>query len=927
MTRIMFVSLILFSSLALGSFSELKPETQKQVALRFGENPKWTPALLDQLIQFLISEAGLDSAKGRISEAGDLVLEVSYPSQIKSFLWKNNEAFTTSEIENIFSYKNGEAFNERRLYDSAERVRLAYVSRGYVDAQIDIELSEVSDSERAVTLTLTEGRPQLITEIEVLTTNSNLKNQLQRVTRKFLKTPATATSQEEIISEMREFLQNKRYLRARVENPVVQELIPSEMKLSFRILDPDVYFVEYKGLKHFSSGRMDEELALGSTLSTNPNFAAELANKVKSRYLQEGFARVEVEAVELPGGRNFEKKISIRIKENSRIRINSFQISGQFSEKTEFARKKVFQFGGPLLEKGYFSSEMLDKGLAEFVTSRRNLGFLQAQVLSQRATYNASRNAVDIFVTFDEGPLTKIESLTFEGNVSFTTAELLEQFDVKEQDPLDILKLDNSLKKLIQFYKQNGFLEMFIENQKDQGVSLDSSQTRASVSIRIFEGPLVKVGSIRIEGLTLTRPEIVRRELEFKEGDTLTPETISGSIRNLQRQLNFSVEISTLEDRTNVSSRTVVIRVTERDPGSFNIGMGATNERQLTLRGFAGISYRNLFGTARAVSLRVEGNYNIANIQYLERKVTLGYLEPYLLNSQTRGRISLSNSSALDDTDTTLANEITQVTFTLEKDFTNYFTTSWDLWSLATITNFKWKDDEILNSNRIASTAFNFDLDFRDHPFTPTSGTFSKLTLEYGSPDLGSSKTIEYLRGFASVSQYTNLSGGDWIWANSIRGGYLKNLNKISRDEGGGVPYDKKGFSLGGQATVRGFEPGEKFPNIFELGIRDYALQTEAYLWVVKTELRFPIYSNIGGALFYDGGSVTLNDDVPIAEGSSILVPYSTKVTDRYRDTVGVALRYNTPAGALSIETAWKLDRRSDRNENQLPILISFGTF
>ena len=141
----------------------------------------------------------------------------------------------------------------------------------------------------------------------------------------------------------------------------------------------------------------------------------------------------------------------------------------------------------------------------------------------------------------------------------------------------------------------------------------------------------------------------------------------------------------------------------------------------------------------------------------------------------------------------------------------------------------------------------------------------------------------------------------------NIRAGYLKNLSSD-----GAVPYEKKGFSLGGQSTIRGFESPESFQGEFELGTTRYRLTTNATMYLIKSELRFPIMDNIGGALFYDGGAVLID---------------TVDISDPYRDAVGVAFRYTTPVGAVSLDWGFKLDQKSDRSERPIAFHFSIGTF
>jgi outer membrane protein assembly factor BamA len=315
--------------------------------------------------------------------------------------------------------------------------------------------------------------------------------------------------------------------------------------------------------------------------------------------------------------------------------------------------------------------------------------------------------------------------------------------------------------------------------------------------------------------------------------------------------------------------------------------------------------------------LRFEGNYNVTDLKYLERKVTFGYLEPYLLDTRTRGRASYTLSDSVSDFNNRKANQLSQTTFSLEQDVTSHVLVTYDVLSLAAVKT-KFIDTDVTTSElNISSTGPTLDVDFRDHPFNPTKGTFSRFNIEYSSPEIGSTKTIEFVRSIISFTHYQSVVKPSLVFANSFRVGYLKNLNTL---EDGGVPYDKKGLILGGQSTIRGFQPGESFPNSNDFKLLDaahvvndeYNLKTEAQMVLIKSELRFPIKGNIGGAVFYDGGAVYVKGvDFP----------------DPYRDTVGVAFRYATPVGAVSLEWGWKLDRRADRNENQFPFHFSIGTF
>ncbi|MBO9667235.1 MAG: BamA/TamA family outer membrane protein, partial [Bdellovibrio sp.] len=354
----------------------------------------------------------------------------------------------------------------------------------------------------------------------------------------------------------------------------------------------------------------------------------------------------------------------------------------------------------------------------------------------------------------------------------------------------------------------------------------------------------------------------------------------------------------------------------------FTLGAGATNERKFTLRGYLGVAYRNLMGTGRGVSARLEGNYNVADMKYLEHKVVLGYLEPYLFDTHIRGRVNITLSSQITDYNVKQVTDLNSYTYTIEKDFTTHVLGTWDIYSLAQVRDYGLDDTYPYQPTNqdIVTTGPNMDLDFRDNPFNPTRGTFTRVNAEYADPAFGSTETIKYWRAMASFTLYSKLGTlqkQPVVWANQLRGGYLKNLSNLpdTASRQNGVPWDKKGFTLGGISTVRGYEAGtEYFPNNNDLGIagtnKKYYLTTDSTMGLIKSELRFPVWGSLGGAAFYDGGIVEI-------EGLDIHEPY--------RAATGFGIRYNTPVGPLAVDMAWKLNMQP--GESPWRVHISIGTF
>lgn len=901
------------------NYSLLPQNLQEELEQRFpfAKNEKLAPSQVDEVLRYMQQKPQLQRL--RVYDEGNgspWRLDFQLTRRISEIKVQGHKALSTSEVESLFGVKTDDVFDQQTLIEGGEKLRQVYREIGYYNAVIDIEMPPESPESVAVLVRINENKRTRVHNIVLQSTNEDLNKRLMKEVDDSLGDPYTDATLSQIQKNAREYLTENQYIRADLVGPTAEfNDDESQVTLTYRLEKTEKYTFDYQGVRFLAIRGIESSLDLDNYYSASPSIGAEMAAKIRNYYLSKGYARAEVRAEESEP-RKFQRKVTFNIDEGPQVKVQKYSLSGRYSKKDSYYINFIQEHSSAIVDSGYYNKEDIDAGIKNLILELQNNGFLQAKILSTRTQYNKERNAVTIYVNLDEGPLTVVESVTFNGNLAYSQDELLKVSRLRP-GPLKLGQIEEAVTHLKNHYHEQGYIEMLLLNERADLVTYDETNTKATLNFKILEGPQVRVASIILEGNTFTTDYVIKKELEFSNGDLLTPSNLEESVARLQRTGFFgSVEIRTLEEKTNVANRTVLVKVTERDPGVFTLGAGATNERNLTLRGYTGIAYRNLWGTGRGISLRLEGNYNVADIKYLESRVVLGYLEPYIFDSRIRGRINVTRSSTVTDYDIKQVSDVRSTTYSLEKDFTSRILGIWDLWSLATIRDFGLDDSYPYDSleQNIATTGPQLDLDFRDNPFNPTRGTFTRWNAEYATPEIGSSPTIEYWRSTLSLTHYwtvAQLSKQPVVWANQVRGGYLKNLSKD-----GGVPWDKKGFTLGGQSTVRGYEAGtqEVFPNRQDLDLADsdptYYLTTDSTMYLIKSELRFPVWGNLGGAVFYDGGSVKIQD---------------LEFKDSYRDSTGFGIRYNTPVGPLSLEWAWKLDARP--GEEPWRFHLSIGTF
>lgn len=844
---------------------------------------------------------------------GTLYLTEQVVPLIKKIQFTGLNLISSREALQIMEISENDIFNLDSLIDASQKLQDYYKKQSYLNNVIDIDYPLDESGHHFLTFHIKEGKPTLIRRIQIENANTELEALLKSTFNNKIKEPLRENVLAELSKDMREVLAKNGYYQTSLNSPkITLNSAETEATLIYVFDSINKYDFEFIGNKKFTTSRLSETLELDGYYSSAPNIALELEGKLKNFYLSKGYAKVDIQTQTTEGSSPNKLNVKFEIYEDQVIRIKKINFTGRWSKDEAYYTKLFNEFAPEIIQDKILSKNDLDIAVKNFIVQLQNAGYLTVKINSTKTVYDKENpSQVTININFDEGPLTLIKDIAFTGNSSFQPSELLAKLKVGSPgSPLHVNLLEQAVLDLRSHYYDNGYIEMLILNEKDL-VRYNENNTEATVQFSIFEGPKVRVANIVLEGNRLTHDKVILAEIELKVGDLVTPAKIEESVARLQRTGFFSqIEMRTLEEKSMISDRTLLVRVRERDPGVFTIGVGANNEYGFTVHGYTGVSYRNIGGWGRAISTRVEGNYNVTDYKYLETKATVAFVEPYLFESRTSFLFNFTRSNEISDFDRRKITQLNSTFFSLEQVFTSHVTARYDILGVSTYVDQGFNTDEIPRTDSvIASTGPTLTLDYRDNSFNPTKGFFSKFNFELSTENLGSSKVDEFFRATGNVTHYLLVyPKKSWIWANYMGGGYLTDI----RQRGYGVPYDKKGFLLGSRSTIRGFESSEAFPRNKDIG-DEYKLTSTSSFELFKSELRVPVYKEFGMALFYDGGRVVI-------QGLR-----NDRFSSEWRHSAGFGARYNTPIGPVNADLGFKLNQKND--ESPWAFHLSIGSF
>ena len=370
------------------------------------------------------------------------------------------------------------------------------------------------------------------------------------------------------------------------------------------------------------------------------------------------------------------------------------------------------------------------------------------------------------------------------------------------------------------------------------------------------EGEQVTFGKFYFQGDTdVVIRRILEREVAHLNGKLWTPEALSLALRNLDSLGIFrKIEATPLETAVNsttngnspptVKTKDVVITVEKQQPRTFRYGAGygiAEGWRttlELTDSNF--LFKRNVRGRVRGrLAWRDELGY------LLEARIT----QPWLI-WRIQGSLQASAKKLeVDDNVRALEGSFILNRRLRESNYLDFRYSYRDLNQpilpimpdLSPATGVFEEQNPFRTT--VSSLRLSWTYDSRVQFLNPVGGMFNEITLEYAGGFLQGETS--FIKTTTDTRYYQKLIG-DFVLATVLRLGVTTGLRSNRRAEL--ISFER--FWAGGGTTVRGYAERS-------LGPEDIAGTHRGDVqFIFNTELRFPIYWLIRGALFFDTGNV-----------------------------------------------------------------------
>ena len=667
--------------------------------------------------------------------------------------------------------------------------------------------------------------------------------------------------------------------------------------------------VLFEGNNGFSDAQLLAMVNVGARSTfTEASLAAD-AESIRQAYVAKGYVGVTVTPRVEQSTQNGRAVITFVVTEGVRTGIAAINFAGNNSINSGTLKSIIRTHETNLLSWLFrddaFSEEQLqiDKSLIELYYM--NHGYPDAQVTAAVGEFDSSRNAYFVNFTIAEGERYRFGEIGVETSIPDLNPELLKgTIKTGKGGTYSLADLQRSQEDMAFEATAQGYAFADVRPRVDR----DVANSTFNVTYLVDDGARVYVERINISGNTKTRDAIIRRELDFGEGDPFNRSMMSRGKTKIEglgffKVVNVDLQQGSAPDK-------VIINITVEEQSTGDYGITAGYDTNAGLLGEVSITERNFLGRGQYVRAAVSASESSQNFdfsftepRFMGLRVSAGVDAYYRINAETDSNIYGTTAVGgqlrfgapiTTDLNGSVFVGLEQKTIEDASMCTN---------DNGTPDNEADDFEEACKRSEIVVDGETYDKAWVGYGLTystlddakrPTEGLYATFSQSYIGWDYNLLKTEAKARYFMPLMS-------DWNVIGSVKAqaGYIMALD-------GGDVFPLESFRS--SSIVRGFMGSSFGPKTTDSGER---LGYTAYI-AGSAEIEFPIpilpeTYGVRGSIWADAALIDGNG---AAAGMSPVDPNS--IDDNFKSSVGASVIWDSPFGPLRGDIAYVLNKATD---------------
>jgi outer membrane protein assembly complex protein YaeT len=338
--------------------------------------------------------------------------------------------------------------------------------------------------------------------------------------------------------------------------------------------------VVYLNNQHLKKSELDEITGLRPNVPLNPagNWAARQA--ILRKYQETGRLLASVELVE--GGNASDTRVVFRITEGPVVKVKQTAFQGNSFIGSERLRTQLNTSRAFVGIGGDYDPRAVESDQEKIEEYYHNLGFHDCRV--SRDLEWLDDRSVRVVFHVHEGPRYRVRRVQLSGNKQFTEDQLMAEAKTRPGNYFSRTDLQADMTHIRDTYGMHGHPVGVVPAFYQCGPG------EMDVQLEVQERPRFYVGEVQIIGNTVTRDNVIRRQLGIYPGQVLQFPALLQAEQNLTRLNIFetkpeegvrpTVTVQDLESDNPVKN--VLVQVQESATGQFMLGLGVNSDAGLT---------------------------------------------------------------------------------------------------------------------------------------------------------------------------------------------------------------------------------------------------------------------------------------------------------------------------------------------------------
>lgn len=417
------------------------------------------------------------------------------------------------------------------------------------------------------------------------------------------------------------------------------EVVPSttdKVDVVFKLVAKyTIQSIRYVGNDEYSDNRIASKAEIEAETPLDEYQVSQAADRIAAYYVDRGYPDVSVDYRIDRDDKTGLATVYFDIDEGGSVRIDKIRFVGNSSFTSKELQKPLETSENGWLSwltgSGKFDETLFKEDLNLLRNFYRDNGYLDVVVDEELVELDfVSDNEIDITITVVEGRQYSLGELSVDGATVFTPDELLGNLKIEPGQVFSPAKVDDAATAIRDVYSSSGYLESGVRAERVPNMETG----RIDVVFRIRESEKFYLESIRVEGNTKTKAQVIIRELALRPGDVFDRTRMDVSQRRLQNTSYFEDVRLSPEDTNLPGRKDLGVTVREGRTGNFTFGAGfgsvesAVIYFEMTQGNFDLFNYRSGFqGDGQKFRFR-------ASVGTTSNQLLIAFEEPWLFEQR-----------------------------------------------------------------------------------------------------------------------------------------------------------------------------------------------------------------------------------------------------------------------------------------------------